>query len=105
MLVKVKALIFPSIWYEGLPNTIIEAFSSGTPVLASDMDNINQIVTQGYNGDIFLANNITSMKEKIIEFYEKDTTHYQINARKTFEDQYTHEINFQNLEKIYLNIL
>src|SRR5437762_4639584 len=26
-----KALIFPSIWYEGLPFTIIESFATGTP--------------------------------------------------------------------------
>jgi glycosyltransferase involved in cell wall biosynthesis len=31
-----KALIFPSIWYEVLPYVIIEAFSTGTPVLASN---------------------------------------------------------------------
>ena len=43
MLNQTKALIFPSIWYEGLPNTLIEAFSTGTPVLASDIENINDI--------------------------------------------------------------
>jgi len=31
------ALIFPSIWYEGLPMTIMEAYSVGLPVIASNL--------------------------------------------------------------------
>ncbi|HZX74027.1 MAG TPA: glycosyltransferase, partial [Cyclobacteriaceae bacterium] len=34
---RCKALIFPSIWYESFGLTIIEAFSTGTPVIASNL--------------------------------------------------------------------
>jgi glycosyltransferase involved in cell wall biosynthesis len=96
-----KALIFPSIWYEGLPNTIIEAFSSGTPVLCSNIDNINQLIINNFNGELFEANNIESIIEKVREFSKKNTLIYQTNARSTFVKKYKHEINLQNLMKIY----
>ncbi len=40
-----RALIFPSEWYEGMPMTILEAFSVGTPVITSDIGSQAEIVT------------------------------------------------------------
>lgn len=99
----VKALIFPSIWYEGLPNTIMEAFSSGTPILASNVDNIKELINPGFNGDLFDPNT-NSLKDKVLEFNTSNLHHYRINARKTYERNYTHEINLQNLAKLYSNL-
>ena len=33
---EARALVFPSLWYEGQPLTVLEALSMGTPVLVSD---------------------------------------------------------------------
>tara|TARA_B110000967_G_C18892483_1_gene568329 strand:- start:2189 stop:3319 length:1131 start_codon:yes stop_codon:yes gene_type:complete len=101
MLNQTKALIFPSIWYEGLPNTLIEAFSTGTPVLASDIENINDIVISGYNGETFTANNSDDLKEKVLDFSSKNIEQYGLNARKLYENMYTHDKNFKNLKDIY----
>lgn len=100
-----KALIFPSIWYEGLPNTVIEAFSSGTPVIASDMENINQLVTNGYNGILFKTNDASDLAEKTNIFNAEDTTDYQKASRKTYETVYTHEKNFNNLKNLYTSLI
>ena len=32
---EASVLVVPSVWYEGFPKTIVEAFSNGTPVVAS----------------------------------------------------------------------
>ncbi|HLV14586.1 MAG TPA: glycosyltransferase [Xanthomarina sp.] len=101
---KVKALIFPSIWYEGLPNTLIEAFSTGTPVLASNIDNINDIVISGYNGETFIPNNSEDLIKIVLEFSNKNTEQYGINARKKYNELYTHQKNFENLNDIYSNL-
>lgn len=39
-----RALVFPSEWYEGMPMTLLEAFSSGLPVLGSDIGSVAEIV-------------------------------------------------------------
>jgi glycosyltransferase involved in cell wall biosynthesis len=97
-----QALLMPSVCYEGLPTTILEAFSTGTPVIVSDIDNLNTIVTDGYNGIHFKTANSSSLKEKIEAFssFPKKETLYQ-NARKTFEENYTEEVVYEKLMKIY----
>ena len=100
-----RALIFPSIWYEGLPNTVIEAFSSRTPVIASNMNNINQLVSAGMNGELFEVNNAEDLSRSVLEFDQKDTSGYEEEARNTFLDHYTHEQNFKNLTELYRSLV
>ena len=73
------ALIFPSLWYEGFPMTVIEAFSAGTPVIASDIGNGKQFVVDGRNGLLFstgsaraLAGAVRDIAEGRIVFSEGD---------------------------------
>lgn len=100
-----RALIFPSIWYEGLPNTIIEAFSAGTPVIISNIENLNQIVLPNYNGIIFTPNNVDDLVRKVLEFKNQNTRHLEKNARVSFEKKYNHTQNFENLKNIYSQLV
>src|SRR5258706_7455222 len=50
---KCKALIFPSIWYEGFPLTVLEAFSTGTLVIASKLGAMAEIIHDRVNGLLF----------------------------------------------------
>lgn len=40
----VRAVVVPSLWYEGFPRVIAEAFSAGTPVIAADIGSLREIV-------------------------------------------------------------
>lgn len=100
-----KALLFPSVCFEGLPNTIIEAFSAGLPVISSNVDNINQIITSGYNGFTFEANNSLSLIRSILQFEEMDIGEMKENARKTYLDKYTHQHNFKSLFRVYKSLI
>lgn len=107
-LAKSRALIFPSIWYEGLPNTIIEAFSSGTPVIASDISNINQIIDNTNNGILFETGNPTELKktvQKFSAFQIEEISKYKKKARQTYQELYSHKINFKNLMSIYSELI
>jgi glycosyltransferase involved in cell wall biosynthesis len=39
-------LVFPSVWFEGLPLTVLEAYATGLPVLASSIGGLVQLVPQ-----------------------------------------------------------
>lgn len=41
-----KAVVFPSLWYEGLPMTIIESYSMGTKVLGSVHGNVGELIQE-----------------------------------------------------------
>jgi glycosyltransferase involved in cell wall biosynthesis len=45
-----RALLMPSIWYEGAPRSALEAFSSGVPVLASDIGALPDTIDHGVSG-------------------------------------------------------
>lgn len=101
----VKALVFSSLIYEGLPNTIIEAFAAGTPVLASDVDNINTIVSDYQNGRLFPAAKSEVLAQTVLEFDSKKNKELYGKALKTFEMNYTHDQNFKALMTIYNRVI
>ena len=45
-----SCMILPSLWYEGFPRTIIEAFSRGTPVIASQLGSMEEVIDHGRTG-------------------------------------------------------
>ena len=103
---KCKALVFPSIWYEGMPRTILEAYSTGTPVISTDIDNINELVIENYNGIHFKNNSAVSLAGALRNFMqkEKSETLYD-NARKTYEEKYSYDSNYLMLIDIYKKLI
>ncbi len=45
-----KAVVVPSLWYENQPFSILEAFASGKPVIASDLGGMTELVTPQERG-------------------------------------------------------
>lgn len=102
---KCKALLFPSIWYEGLPYTILEAFSTGTPVLASKLGAMEELIEDGYNGIHFEAGNSASIIEALIRFEKPESCSLYSNARKFYEENFTLEKHAQAIVSIYQSVL
>jgi glycosyltransferase involved in cell wall biosynthesis len=103
---QAKALLFPSVWYEGMPLVILEAFSAGLPILISDIDNLNELVSDGYNGWHFEASNPESLAMKIQQI--QSTSNYADfcrNARQTYLNYYTPEKVYKQLITIYEHLI
>jgi glycosyltransferase involved in cell wall biosynthesis len=101
-----RALIFPSIWYEGLPFTIIEAFATGTPVIASEIGAMRELIRDGYNGFHFSPGNAGSLRGVITGFEEareKFEALYE-QARQTWHENYHPDIHYAGLIRIYESI-
>ena len=60
-------LVIPSICYDNSPLVIYESFSTGTPVIGSDIGGIPELIKDGYNGLLFDAGNSNSLKEKLVK--------------------------------------
>ncbi len=93
-----KALILPTQWYETFPMTIVEAYSVGTPVIISDIDNVGNLIEEGVTGYRFKHNSAEHLKEVMTksDFDICDST------IKEYQIAYTGEINYLKLINIYM---
>ena len=102
---RCKALIVPSLWYEMLPFIIIEAFATGTPVLASNLVSIKEIVTDGVNGSCFDPADISDIRHKVNSFASIDNSPMYANARQTYLDKYHPDQHYRSIMAIYNNAM
>jgi glycosyltransferase involved in cell wall biosynthesis len=102
-----RALLFPSIWYEGLPFTIIEAFAVGTPVFASAIGAMQELIRDGYNGFHFPPGDAEALRAKIIGFESRREAKEPLyeNARETWLTNYDPESHYAGLLAIYESVL
>lgn len=65
-------LLFPTRYYtEGIPGTVIDAYASGLPVVASRWENFDEVIRDGVTGFGFEFNNERELVEMMIRFSEK----------------------------------
>lgn len=108
VLANASALLFPSIWFEGMPLTIIEAFACSTPVIASRLGAMDDMVESKYNGLHFEAGDEQSLTECIQQWQgisKEEKSCYRQNARKTYEAFYTPQKNAAQLLSIYEEVI
>lgn len=101
------ALIFPSVWYEGMPMSIIESFSMGKPVIASNLGAMSEMIEDGKTGLLFepgISEDLISKVNWAIGHKEK-MKQMGINAIKVYEEKYTPEKNYQLLMNIYHKVI
>ncbi|MEK4033361.1 glycosyltransferase family 4 protein [Methylocystis sp. IM3] len=62
---RARALVFPSVWYEGQPLTIHEALAQGVPVIVSDLCAGRETVADGETGFWFDCGDARSLAARI----------------------------------------
>jgi glycosyltransferase involved in cell wall biosynthesis len=98
-----KALIFCSIWYETFGMVAIEAFSAGTPVLASRLGTMAELVLDGENGLHFQAGCAEELRQAAQRMQADQSLHARLcqGARSAWEKRYTPELNATMLLDAY----
>lgn len=100
-------LVMPSIWYETFGRTIIEAFARGTPVVASRLGALAELVDEGRTGLLFRpgdAAELASVVERMLADPAQLARQRQ-EARREYEAKYTAAINYRLLLGIYEQVL
>jgi len=65
ILTGIDILVMPSIWYEAYGLSILEAFASKVPVIATDIGGIPEIVHDGHNGLLFKRGDVLGLKQRM----------------------------------------
>jgi len=67
---SIDVLVVPSVWYENTPFVVLEAFSAGRPVIASDVGGLAELVKDGVNGRTFRAGDPGTLTGVLHDFEE-----------------------------------
>jgi glycosyltransferase involved in cell wall biosynthesis len=100
-----EVLVVPSLWYEGMPRTIIESLSVGTPVIASRVGSVPETITNRQSGMLFETGNSSALASAVKEVLMRDTTVSRESARNEYLSRFTADINYHQLIDIYDAVL
>jgi glycosyltransferase involved in cell wall biosynthesis len=100
---KAALQILPSECYEGFPMALLEAFASGTPVLASRLGSLDELVVEGETGCKFEAGNADDLARTAQQMLHDPSQLSPMGrrAREVYEQRYSAERNYELLMKIY----
>ncbi|MBM3998938.1 MAG: glycosyltransferase [Planctomycetes bacterium] len=96
-------VIVPSIWYETFGRTIIEAFAKGTPVIASRLGAMSELIEEGRTGRLFRPGDASDLSRQVRAAIDDRATLASMRraARTTYERDYTAAANYAHLDRIY----
>ncbi len=107
LIAKAKFSVYPSIWYENCPLSILESESLGTPVITANYGGMKELVEDGETGILINKIDKDSLKKAIMNLYNDDEKIIEM-SKKCIEKRKT-MISMQQyckkLEEIYKQVL
>ncbi len=97
-------VVVPSLWYETFGRTIAEAYAGGTPVVASRLGAMAELVEEGITGRLFEAGNAVDLAvsvRRVVEAPPADRAAMRRQTRAAFEARFTPAQNYDRLMEIY----
>jgi glycosyltransferase involved in cell wall biosynthesis len=100
-------LVISSVWYEGLPRTVVESFSRGTPIIASKLGALQELIRPGETGWHFEPNDSSDLARQMTRAFAspRELRRMRGGARREYEAKYTAEDNFRQMMQVYQRAL
>lgn len=97
----------PSLWYENLPNAILESYACGTPVLASDLGSLPECVIDGETGYRFPPGDAAGLAGQLEHClgHPQELLAMAKNARHLAETVYAPDRHLDALEQLFDEVL
>jgi glycosyltransferase involved in cell wall biosynthesis len=103
ILSDIDVLVVPSRWYENTPLVVYSAFASGTPVVATDVGGLSEVVEHERNGLLFKMNDSVDLNRKLLRFFSEPDLLKSL--REGIEPVKTAEESADELEDLYRELL
>jgi glycosyltransferase involved in cell wall biosynthesis len=104
---EAAVLIFPSSCYEGFPIVLAEAFATGTPVIASNLGAMAEIVEDGRTGLHFRPGDAADLAARVewALTHPQELARMRLAVRAEYEAKYTADRNYQMVMEIYERVI
>lgn len=101
------ALLVPSVWFEGFPMTVVEAYAAGTPVIGSRIGSLENVIADGVTGLLVPPGDENALARQIRWALDHPGEMEGLGrgARKAYEEQYTPEAHLEGLLQVYEHAL
>jgi len=103
---RANMTVLPSICYDNSPMVIYESLMNSTPVIASRIGGIPELVRDGYNGFLFEPGSVVELS-RILKKISEDPSILEGLERNAYESsqKYSIEDHVKRLEEIYRGLL
>ncbi|MCC6240339.1 MAG: glycosyltransferase [Phycisphaerales bacterium] len=99
-------LVFPSTWYEGLPRTIVESFAKATPVVASRLGAMKELIEEGCSGALFTPDDAADLAGVMRRLASTAALPaMRPGARQAYQARFTADRAYAALMAIYQNAI
>ena len=100
-------IVFPSIWYENAPFSILESYAFGKPVIASNLGGITEHIKDGETGFLCEPGNDEELARKMAYLYERPEFCEEMgrNARALIDAEYSPPKHYANLMRVYESVI
>lgn len=101
-----RFILIPSLWYDNLPNTALEAFRYAKPVIASRIGSLPELVMDGYNGFLFHPGNVSELVKRIMAM-EDEILVARMGAcsRRILDEKFSKEAHYHTLMDLFETLL
>jgi glycosyltransferase involved in cell wall biosynthesis len=103
ILSNIDVLVIPSRWYENTPLVMQSALATKTPLIATDLGGMAEIIAHNKTGLLFKLNSVESLKEQLFRVVtEKGLLD---GFRSNIKDERSVQVMVDDIEKIYAPFL
>ncbi len=99
VLSNIDVLVVPSRWYENTPLVVQSAFATGTPVIATDLGGLSELVHHESNGLLFALNDVESLRQQLQRVVEDRALLPRVRAG--IQPERTIQAMVDDIERVY----
>jgi len=101
------AVVVPSLWYEVFGLVALEAMACGTPVIASDIGGLPEVVQDGVTGRLFPAGDVMTLRQHIVDLVEDPARAHELGqaGRDRVETEHNPALHYDRIMNAYRDIM
>ncbi len=103
ILSNIDVLVIPSRWYENTPLVMQSALATKTPLIATDLGGMAEIIDHNTTGLLFKLNSVESLKEQLLRVVTEKGLLEKFRAN--IKDERSVQVMVDDIERIYAPFL